>query len=106
MRALRLTLFIALLAIVPMRLCLAQNAETSLRGTIHDPSGAVIPNAQVTVTNPDTGFTATRTADAHGSYIFQAIPPGNYAVDAVAPGFGEYELKTTRKIPVVELVRN
>lgn len=93
MRALRLTLLIALLAIVPMRLSLAQTAETSLRGTIHDPSGAVIPNAQVTITNPDTGFTATRTADAHGSYIFQAIPPGNYAVAAVAPGFSKNEYK-------------
>src|SRR5580658_5298757 len=93
MRALRLTLYVALLAMIPTDLCFAQTAETSLRGTVHDPSGAVIANAQVTVINTATGFTETRSADTHGNYIFQEIPPGNYVVETAAPGFGKKEYK-------------
>ena len=38
---------------------LAQTASTSLNGTVADPKGAVIPDATVTLANPDTGFHAS-----------------------------------------------
>ncbi len=93
MRALRLTLYIALLTVLPVRLCPAQTAQTSLRGTVHDPSGAVLPGAQITITNSDTGFVSTRKADGRGEYFFEQIAPGNYVVDATSPGFSKQEYK-------------
>ncbi len=93
MRALRPALFAAFLVILSLHLSFAQTAQTSLRGSVRDPTGAVIPGAQVAIVKPDTGFTATRLSDAHGDYIFEQIPPGIYVVTASAGGFGNQQLK-------------
>ncbi len=65
----------------------AQSPSTSLRGTISDPSGAVISSAQVSLLNSSNGFSQKRTADASGAYQFQQLPPGTYTVAVVAAGF-------------------
>ncbi len=65
----------------------AQTTTTSLRGTISDPSGAVIAFAQVLLVNHDNGFSQTRTADASGAYQFSQLPPGTYTVTVEADGF-------------------
>lgn len=72
---------------VPAAVCIAQTAQTSLRGVVHDASGAVIPNATVTILKPDTGFTAKRTTSAVGAFSFEQIPPGAYTVQVSAAGF-------------------
>jgi hypothetical protein len=83
--SLRVIMFFFLLPIV----CVAQTAVTSIRGTVYDPDGAVIPNASVTVVRPDTGFTQTHTANAQGEYTFQQIPPSRYTIEVTAPGFSK-----------------
>ncbi len=66
-----------------------------LTGTINDPSGAVVPNATVSLKNIATGATRTTTSNAAGAYRFALLPPGNYTVSATAKGFSKAEATTT-----------
>jgi hypothetical protein len=65
----------------------AQFEDGSLVGTIHDASGAVIPNAAVSATNTATGIVAKTTSSASGDYEFPSLRVGVYAVKAEATGF-------------------
>jgi hypothetical protein len=66
----------------------AQTSSTgALSGTVTDPSGGVIANATVTVTNLQTGQTRTATTTSTGSYQISLLPPGNYSVRFDAAGF-------------------
>lgn len=65
----------------------AQTITGSIRGTVTDPAGAVVPKAAVTVANDATGVKTTTTSDASGLYNFQFLPIGTYTVTAAAPGF-------------------
>ena len=69
---------------------LAQNS--SLNGTVSDPSGAVVPNASVTLTNEQTGIQRAVSTDAQGRYTFDALTPGTYQLSAKSPGFAEIVL--------------
>jgi hypothetical protein len=66
----------------------AQIATTSLRGTIKDPSGAVIPGAKITLLNRAIGRSITATSGASGDYLLAQIPPATYTITVTAPGFG------------------
>ncbi|MFP5226691.1 MAG: carboxypeptidase regulatory-like domain-containing protein [Acidobacteriota bacterium] len=66
---------------------LAQNTTSSVSGTVEDPSGAVVPNAKITVTNDATGQVLTATTDGHGAYTVTNLPPGTYTVNATISGF-------------------
>ncbi len=66
---------------------LSQTAVTSLHGAVVDPGGAATPQAEITLTNRDSGFTQTRRSNAEGEYSFQQIPPGKYTVTVSAVGF-------------------
>ncbi|MGA7291372.1 MAG: carboxypeptidase-like regulatory domain-containing protein, partial [Terriglobales bacterium] len=68
-------------------LALAQTDTGRLFGTITDPTGAVIPNATVTVTNTATGRTVTAQTSGSGEYVVNALSAGHYHVDVTAPGF-------------------
>ena len=50
----------------------------SISGTVKDPSGAVIPKAEVTVTEVNTSVTHTTHTDDQGSFSFLALPVGHY----------------------------
>jgi hypothetical protein len=62
-----------------------------LTGTVTDPSGAVVPNATVSLKNNGTGQTRTTTANNTGSYRFSLLQPGTYTVSATASGFSKAE---------------
>lgn len=66
---------------------MAAAQDSTLHGTITDPSGAVIPNATVSLTTPDGHTVATAASDASGSYSMRNIAPGMYIVIATAQGF-------------------
>jgi hypothetical protein len=66
-----------------------QNSVTSLRGTVSDAQGAVVPGAVVAIENQENGFTQTCIADAKGRYEFPQIPAGKYIVTATAPRFAK-----------------
>jgi hypothetical protein len=62
------------------------NAGT-VRGTVTDPSGAVIPNATVHLTNERSGLDRTATSDAAGQFSFSNVPFNPYRIDVTAKGF-------------------
>ncbi len=67
------------------------SAQTaSVRGQVTDESGAIIPGAKVTLTDPS-GSVKSLVADSNGTYSAGGIAPGNYAVQASAPQLGMRE---------------
>lgn len=68
----------------------AQSLRGSLSGTVADPSGAMMPNVGLTLTNIDTGFTATATTGPDGLYSFPNLQAGNYELKATASGFRDF----------------
>ncbi|MGH9617372.1 MAG: carboxypeptidase regulatory-like domain-containing protein, partial [Acidobacteriaceae bacterium] len=69
---------------------LAQNANSSIQGTVKDVHGAVVPNAAVTLTNLGTSQATDATANATGFYIFANLAPGNYRVSVSASSFANW----------------
>jgi hypothetical protein len=65
----------------------AQVTGATLSGTITDPTGAVIPNAQVSARNTATGVTREATADTAGFYSLPNLLAGSYEVTVTSPGF-------------------
>jgi hypothetical protein len=65
----------------------AQTITGSIRGTVTDPSGAVVAGANVTATNVATGVATQTVSDRSGLYNFQFLTLGNYTITATASGF-------------------
>ena len=65
----------------------AQFDTASVVGTVKDVSGAIVPDAKVTLTNTQTGVSVVRTTSGDGNYEFNTIRPGIYLVSAEKPGF-------------------
>jgi len=65
----------------------AQVLYGSVTGTVTDQSGAVVPGAQVTVTNEATGLKREATSDASGFYRVLDLPQGSYTVEITTGGF-------------------
>lgn len=70
-------------------LAFGQIATTSLRGTIKDPSGALVPGATITLTDSATGKSFSGTANSSGQYAFPQIAPSKYTIKVSAVGFGD-----------------
>jgi hypothetical protein len=72
-------------------------AQTSgngnINGTITDPTGAIVPNATVVVTNTDTGIARTLTTNSAGTYNANFLLPGHYEVVASGVSFGKIDRK-------------
>jgi hypothetical protein len=84
--------FVVLLAAVPA-FAQVDYATATLKGTVTDPTGAVISSATVTVANTATGLTKTTKTAADGSYQIPALPPGAYQVTIEASGFSREVVK-------------
>ena len=67
----------------------AQAGGGSMVGTVHDPAGAVVPNAAVTITNTDTNTTYPVATNGDGRFLYPQLPVGTYKVTVSAPGFKE-----------------
>ena len=66
---------------------MAQQATANVNGVVKDPSGAAIANAQVDLTNVNTGVVRKTTTTANGIYAFPSVVPGSYSMQATASGF-------------------
>src|SRR6516164_4536265 len=84
----------SVVAVLGLMLLLAFASSTSwaqfnsqINGTVTDPSGAVVPDATVTVTNVATGVTRTAQTSSSGTYIISSLPPGTFDVTVSKPGF-------------------
>ncbi len=85
--ALRFLVLIALIAI-PMAPVLAQALGAgTVAGTVVDPNNAVVPNANVTISNPVTGYARSAVTNQDGTFRFDNVPPNSYQISISASGF-------------------
>jgi hypothetical protein len=66
---------------------LGQQVSSSMKGTITDPTGAVVAGAKCTLENQGTGAQVTVTTDSAGDFVFPNIVRGAYTLTVEAPGF-------------------
>ena len=73
-------------------LSIAQGSyRAQLRGVVSDASGAVVPNATVTITDAGTNISSAARTDDRGEYYFTGLRPSTYSVKVQASGFGVAE---------------
>src|SRR6266436_10193413 len=77
----------------------AQRLDGTLRGTVEDPSGAVVHNATVTAINEVTGSTHSTQTTSVGEYVFPNLLPGMYTVQVQVPHFTKYIRQHVRVQP-------
>ena len=65
----------------------AQLPTATILGVVKDSSGAVVPGADLTITNIDTSLTRTGRSAEDGSYRFPALPVGRYRLEVTKEGF-------------------
>ena len=82
-QALMLALLLGLGAVVHAQV----STVGSIGGTVRDPQGAAVPNAEVTATEETTGLTRTATTNDEGAYVISGIPAGLYTVSTAPAGF-------------------
>jgi hypothetical protein len=80
-------LIFALISLVASTPLLAQYDSAQINGTVHDQTGALIPNATVQIRNRDTGLVRQTTTNSDGIYVLSEIPPGFYTITASSTGF-------------------
>src|SRR5580698_5754171 len=86
-----LTLWFALFAMVLGASTTARAQDNAtINGTVTDASGAVVPNAAISLTNPATGQIRQSISNSAGAYRFANVGIGNYTLTATAAGFQKY----------------
>src|ERR1700722_468672 len=73
--------------------------RASIQGTVTDTTGAVIPGANLTLTDTDTNHPITATSNASGVYNFNALPPDHFTLVIDAKGFKSQTIKDVRLTP-------
>lgn len=84
---------LVLLPLVLTTAAYSQSIYATISGTVTDPSGAVVPEARITVTRLETNITSTTTSNTAGNYILPPLPEGTYTLKAEAPGFRNFEVE-------------
>ncbi len=77
-------LIIATSMVAPLH---AQTTEATLRGSVVDPSGAVLPGVEVTLLNSETNLKRLTQTGMGGYYTFMSVPPGRYQLEVELRGF-------------------
>jgi hypothetical protein len=70
----------------------AQTVTATLSGVVHDENGAVVPGANVTVTNPGVGFQRKTVTNENGAFVVPLLPPSSYTVAVERQGFAPTEI--------------
>jgi hypothetical protein len=89
--SIRLRVFLLLLALAVS--LAAQETRGRVQGDVHDPSGALVAGASVTLSNDDSGVRATKSTGETGHYMFDMVVPGHYTVTVEAAGFKAFVQK-------------
>src|SRR6266571_2154314 len=76
---------LVLMFVIPHRA--SAQATATLNGVVRDPSGAVLPQATVTLHNTDTGTDRESLTNDSGLYVFVSVPPGEYVLKVTKNGF-------------------
>lgn len=91
------------LCIASSNVAIAQSDYGSINGFVRDPSGAVVPNSTVTITNEATGTERKAKANESGFYAVTDLPPGTYTMAVEASGFKKFELSHNKLEPSATL---
>ncbi|HLW78259.1 MAG TPA: carboxypeptidase-like regulatory domain-containing protein, partial [Terriglobia bacterium] len=84
---------LSVLALILSSVTASAQTTGTLRGTVKDPSGAVIPGAQITAILEGTNLPRTAPAGPNGDYEFPVLPVGRYDMEVEAGGFKKYAEK-------------
>ena len=98
---------ICLVAIVGILVALAAYAQSdrgTITGTVSDPANAVVPGANIVVTNTETGAQYKTVTTGTGSYTLPSLPAGPYEITVEAAGFTKYVQQGIR-VQVVQIAR-
>jgi outer membrane receptor protein involved in Fe transport len=79
-----------LMAILTSLNVAGQQITGNIRGTVFDPSGAMVQAASVTAKQTETGLTRTAVTDRQGEYVLVELPIGHYQIEVHAQGFQKY----------------
>lgn len=90
---LRVSMFLAILGLAMLATVAYGQGTAAIVGTVTDPSGAVVPNAQITLTDVDNGFIRTTASNSAGSYSAPGLSVGRYDIQVEATGFKTYRQK-------------
>lgn len=86
----RLPLALAAALLAPSALLAhAQTSFGTITGTVMDPAGAIVPDAQISIRNVGTSLTRTLKSDSAGNYNAPSLPPGQYVVSVEHAGFSK-----------------
>jgi len=83
----RCAVYVSLLAIVFLPAASAQSIYGTLTGIVSDPSGAVLPGANLILKDENSGSQRDTVANGDGYYTFVSLPPGSYELSVAAKGF-------------------
>ncbi len=84
------TLTLILMALLTSLTVAGQQITGSIRGTVNDPSGAIVQAATVTAKQIETGLTRVAVTDRQGEYVLVELPIGHYQLEVQAKGFQKY----------------
>jgi hypothetical protein len=92
---------VALIALCTLLFTSLAHAQyrTSIQGVVTDPTGAVVPGATLTLTNPATGQTQVRTSNEVGVYNFNALAAARFRLEVEGKGFKKKVLDNLDVIP-------
>ena len=82
-------MLLLMLALVAPTLAEPPASAPTLKVTVLDPSGAVIPGAEIVLTRPDGSSVANGESDSTGNFVFAGLPSGSYTVAVSKQGFRE-----------------
>jgi hypothetical protein len=86
-RNLFVMLSLCLMMISGLAMAQGVGASGDIKGTVSDPTGAVIANATVTASDAQKGIRRTAQSDSSGQYLISGVPPASYEVSASIAGF-------------------
>ncbi len=84
------TLTLFLMALLTSLNVAGQQITGNIRGTVSDPSGAIVQAATVTAKQIETGLTRVAITDRQGEYVLVELPIGHYLLETQAKGFQTY----------------
>ncbi len=92
LNALRRSIALFVLCLLPLTCAWAQSATANLSGTVVDEKDSVVPNTRITVQNDATSHKREVTSNSSGAFAVPLLPPGNYTLTALRDGFAPVKL--------------
>src|SRR6478672_7669945 len=85
---------------MPARASQASGKGGTIQGTVSDPTGAVVADAAVSLTNGVTNYAQTVKTGTDGSFRLVNVPPNQYVLDVSSPGFHKFQQGVAVRTPV------